>query len=113
MFTSIPSLDSLMQGLMPAFTQPLFATHVEVFLGWVMCLVVDDTLLHKRSKRVDGLDWFRDPAASTSRRMATASDNHWIVVGLAICIPGTNNITVYQAHAMLHLPGEGQASEKH
>jgi hypothetical protein len=38
MFTSIPSLDSVLQCLLPAFTQPSFQTHIEVLLGWVMCL---------------------------------------------------------------------------
>lgn len=38
MFTSIPSLDSIVQCLLPAFTQPSFQTHIEVLLGWVMCL---------------------------------------------------------------------------
>ncbi len=38
MFTSIPSVDLVLQCLVPAFTQPSFQTHVEVFLGWVMCL---------------------------------------------------------------------------
>ena len=38
MFTSIPSLDSVVQCLLPVFTEPSFQTHVEVLLGWVMCL---------------------------------------------------------------------------
>ena len=38
MSASIPSLDPILQCLLPAFTQPSFQTHVEVFLGWVMCL---------------------------------------------------------------------------
>jgi hypothetical protein len=38
MFTSIPSLDSVLQCLLPVFTQPSFQTHIEVLLGWVMCL---------------------------------------------------------------------------
>jgi hypothetical protein len=38
MLTSTPSLDSVLQCLLPAFTQPSFQTHVEVLLGWVMCL---------------------------------------------------------------------------
>ena len=38
MFTSISSLDSVLQCLLPAFTQPSFQTHVAIFLGWVMCL---------------------------------------------------------------------------
>ena len=147
MFASIPSIDPILQCLLPAFTQPSFQTHVEVFLGWVMCLgrrteygvfqtiradtpisrkqrhpfdrfynffsrsawtvrglahevavaivmrlnpkgllylVVDDTLLHKRGKHVHGLGWFRDAVASTAKRVATASGNHWVVMGLAI-----------------------------
>jgi DDE superfamily endonuclease len=174
MFTSIPSLDSVLQCLLPAFTQPSFQTHIEVLLGWVMCLskrteygvfqtiqadtpvsrkerhpfdrfynffsrsawmvcdlahqvavavvvrlnphgllhlVVDDTLLHKRGKHVYGLGWFRDAVASTAKRVATASGNHWVVVGLAICIPGTNKIYCLPIHAMLHLAGKNQKSE--
>jgi hypothetical protein len=174
MFTSIPSLDPILQCLLPAFTQPSFQTHIEVFLGWVMCLskrteyavfqtvradtpisrkqrhpfdrfynffsrsawtvhdlayevavacvvrlnprgllylVVDDTLLHKRGKHVYALGWFRDAVASTAKRVATASGNHWVVVGLAIRIPRTNKIYCLPIHAMLHLPGKGQPSE--
>ncbi len=174
MFTSIPSLDSILQCLLPAFTQPSFQTHVEVLLGWVMCLgkrteyavfetigsdtpvsrkkrhpfdrfynffsrsawtvqelahevaativvrlnprgvlhlVVDDTLLHKRGKLVYGLGWFRDAVASTAKRVATASGNHWVVVGLAIQIPRTEKIYCLPIHAKLHLPGKNQPSE--
>ena len=174
MFTSIPSLDSVVQCLLPVFTEPSFQTHVEVLLGWVMCLskrteygvfqtiqadtpvsrqqrhpfdrfynffsrsawtvrdlahqvavavvvqlnprgllylVVDDTLLHKRGKNVYGLGWFRDAVASTAKRVATASGNHWVVVGLAICIPGTTKIYCLPIHAMLHLAGKNQKSE--
>jgi hypothetical protein len=174
MFTSIPSLDSVLQCLLPAFTQPSFQTHVEVLLGWVMCLsrrteygvfqtiqadtpvsrkerhpfdrfynffsrsawtvhdlahrvavavvvrlsphgllylVVDDTLLHKRGKHVYGLGWFRDAVASTAKRVATASGNNWVVMGLAICIPGTNKIYCLPIHAMLHLAGKARKSE--
>ena len=174
MFTSIPSLDSVLQCLLPVFTQPSFQTHIEVLLGWVMCLnkrteygvfqtiqadtpisrkerhpfdrfynffsrsawtvhdlahqvcvavvvrlsprgllylVVDDTLLHKRGKHVYGLGWFRDAVASTAKRVATASGNHWVVMGLAICIPGTNKIYCLPIHAKLHLPGRGRPSE--
>ena len=174
MFTSIPSLDSVLQCLLPAFTQPSFQTHVNVLLGWVMCLskrteygvfqtiqadtpvsrqqrhpfdrfynffsrsawtvrdlahqvavavvvqlnprgllylVVDDTLLHKRGKHVYGLGWFRDAVASTAKRVATASGNHWVVVGLAISIPGTTKIYCLPIHAMLHLAGKNQKSE--
>ena len=174
MFTSIPSLDSVLQCLLPAFTQPSFQTHVEVLLGWVMCLskrteygvfqtiradtpisrkqrhpfdrfynffsrsawtvrdlahqvavavvvrlnphgllylVVDDTLLHKRGKHVYGLGWFRDAVASTAKRVATASGNNWVVMGLAICIPGTSKIYCLPIHAMLHLAGKTHKSE--
>lgn len=174
MFTSIPSLDPILQCLLPAFTGPSFQTHVEVLLGWVMCLgrrsefgvfqaiqadtplsrkerhpfdrfynffsrtawtvhdlarqlavaivvalnprgllylVVDDTLLHKRGKHVYGLGWFRDAVASTAKRVATASGNHWVVIGLAICIPGTNKIYCLPIHAKLHLAGKHHPSE--
>jgi hypothetical protein len=37
MFTSVATLDLVLQWLIPAFTQPSFQTHVEVSLGWVMC----------------------------------------------------------------------------
>lgn len=174
MFASIPSLDSILQCLLPVFTQPSFRTHVEVFLGWMMCLgkrteygvfqtidadtpvsrkkrhpfdrfynffsrsawtvhdlahhlavqivvglnprgllyvVVDDTLLHKRGKHVYGLGWFRDAVASTAKRVATASGNHWVVVGLAICIPGTDKSYCLPIHAMLHLAGKKNKSE--
>ena len=150
MWSIIPSLDTLLQALAVAFTEPSFQTHIEVLLGWVMCLgkrteygvfqtiqadpwsrgssiipsiasttssaappgrwspwpirspwrsswrsiptgllylVVDDTLLHKRGKNVYGLGWFRDAVASTAKRVATASGNHWVVLGLAIPIP--------------------------
>lgn len=74
-------------------------------------LVVDDTLLHKRGKHVFGMGWFRDAVASTSKRVATASGNHWVVMGLAICVPKTNIIICLPIHAKLHLPGKGQPSE--
>jgi hypothetical protein len=174
MFTSIPCFDLVLQCLLPVFTQPSFRTHIEVLLGWVMCLsrrteygvfqtiqanvplsrkerhpfdrfynffsrstwvvgdlarqvavaivfrlnprgrlylVVDDTLLHKRGKHVYGLGWFRDAVASTAKRVATASGNHWVVVGLAICIPGTTKIYCLPIHAMLHLAGTHHKSE--
>ena len=174
MFTSIPSLDSVLQCLLPVFTQPSFQTHIKVLLGWVMCLgkrteygvfqtiqadtpisrkrrhpfdrfynffsrsawtvqglarevavaivvrlnprgllylVVDDTLLHKRGKHVHGLGWFRDAVASTAKRVATASGNHWVVVGLAIRIPTTHKIYCLPIHAKLHLAGKKQKSE--
>jgi hypothetical protein len=174
MFTSIPSFDPILQCLLPVFTQPSFRTHIEVLLGWVMCLskrsaygvfqsiqaatpvsrkerhpfdrfynffsrsawtvrdlaqqvavaiivrfnprgllylVVDDSLLHKRGQHVYGLGWFRDAVASTAKRVATASGNHWVVIGLAICIPGTNKIYCLPIHAMLHLAGKNHKSE--
>jgi hypothetical protein len=174
MFSSIPSLDSVLQCLLPVFTQPSLRTHIEVFLGWVMCLgkrteygvfqtiqadtpvsrnkrhpfdrfynffsrsawtvralahevavaivvalnlrgrlylVVDDTLLHKRGKHVYGLGWFRDAVASTAKRVATASGNHWVVVALAIPIPNTGKIYCLPIYAMLHLAGKKQKSE--
>jgi len=74
-------------------------------------LVVDDTLLHKRGKHVYGLGWFRDAVASTAKRVATASGNLWVVVGLAICIPGTTMIYCLPIYAKLHLAGKNHPSE--
>ena len=38
MFTSIPSLDWILQCLLPVFTEPSFRAHVEILLDWVMYL---------------------------------------------------------------------------
>jgi hypothetical protein len=74
-------------------------------------LLVDDTLLHKRGKKVYGLGWFRDAVASTRRRVATASGNNWVVLGLAIPIPlCPEHIVCLPLLARLHLPGKGQPS---
>ena len=74
-------------------------------------LLVDDTLLHKRGKHVYGLGWFRDAVASTRKRVATASGNNWVVLGLAIPIPlCPDHIVCLPLLARLHLPGKGQPS---
>jgi DDE superfamily endonuclease len=170
----IPSLDTLLQGLAVAFTEPSFQTHRDLLLGWIMCigqrteyrvfqtiqastvvsrverhpfdrfynffsrsawtveslahqlgaavvvalnpagwlyLVVDDTLLHKRGQRVYGLGWFRDAVASTAKRVATASGNNWVVLGLAIPIPFfPDQILCLPLLARLHLPGPAAPS---
>jgi len=38
MWTMIPSLQSIVDVLGPAFTQPSFATHSQLLLAWIMCL---------------------------------------------------------------------------
>jgi hypothetical protein len=74
-------------------------------------LVVDDTLLHKRGVKVYGLGWFRDAVASTAKRVATASGNNWVVLGLAIPIPlHPEAILCLPLLARLHLPGAGAPS---
>src|SRR5947209_4010560 len=74
-------------------------------------LVVDDTLLHKRGRKVWGLGWFRDAVASTKKRVATASGNNWVVLGLAIPIPFCpSHVLCLPLLARLHLPGKGQPS---
>jgi len=74
-------------------------------------LLVDDTLLHKRGKHVYALGWFRDAVASTRKRVATASGNNWVVLGLAIPIPLCPDcIVCLPLVARLHLPGKGQPS---
>jgi hypothetical protein len=74
-------------------------------------LLVDDTLLHKRGKKVYGLGWFRDAVASTKKRVATASGNNWVVLGLAIPVPFCpDHIICLPLQARLHLPGKDQPS---
>ena len=48
-----------------------------------LTLLVDDTLTHKRGKKVWGLGWFRDAVASTRKRVATASGHNWVVLAVA------------------------------
>jgi hypothetical protein len=38
MWSVVPSLEVILQGLLPVFTEPSFKTHGQIFLGWVMCL---------------------------------------------------------------------------
>jgi hypothetical protein len=170
----IPSLQSVVDVLAPAFTQPTFASGCRLLLAWVLCLgrhhlfrvaqtddprslhdhsqrhgfdtvynyfgrsawtasglarrvgililtrlrmwglitlLVDDTLTHKRGKSVWGLGWFRDAVASTRKRVATASGHNWVVVAVAVCLPGTGiPILALPLLARLHLPGQGQPS---
>jgi hypothetical protein len=74
-------------------------------------LLVDDTLVHKRGRSVWGLGWFRDAVASTQKRVATASGHNWVVVAVAVCLPGTGiPILALPLCARLHLPGKAQRS---
>src|SRR5436305_1209866 len=74
-------------------------------------LLVDDTLAHKRGKSVWGLGWFRDAVASAKKRVATASGHNWVVVAVAVCLPGTGvPILALPLLARLHRPGKGQPS---
>src|SRR5207244_9520101 len=72
-------------------------------------LIVDDTLLHKRGPKVWGLGWFRDAVASTRKRVATASGNNWVVLGLAVPVPLCPEVVLcLPLAARLHLPGRAQ-----
>ena len=74
-------------------------------------LIVDDTLLHKRGQHVFALGWFRDAVASTRKRVATASGNNWVVLGLAIAIPLSSGCFVCLPLAFrVKMPGKGQPS---
>jgi hypothetical protein len=74
-------------------------------------LLVDDTLTHKRGKKVWGLGWFRDPVASTRKRTATASGHNWVVVAVAVCLPFTHvPILALPLLVRLHRPGKAQPS---
>ena len=77
----------------------------------VITLLVDDTLAHKRGKSVWGLGWFRDAVASTHKRVATASGHNWVVLAVAVCLPGTASpILALPLLARLHRCGQGQPS---
>ena len=73
-------------------------------------LVVDDTLLHKRGQHVFALGWFRDAVASTRKRVATASGNNGVVLGLAIPLPLTGCFLCLPLAFRLKMPGKGQPS---
>lgn len=73
-------------------------------------LVVDDTLLHKRGKNVFALGWFRDAVASTRKRVATASGNNWVVLGLVVPLPLTGYFLCLPLAFRLKMPGKGQPS---
>lgn len=74
-------------------------------------LIVDGTLLHKSGKHVWGIGWFHDAVASTKKRVATALGNKWVVLCLAVRIPGTDKYFCLPIHAMLQKGGKGQPGE--
>lgn len=77
----------------------------------VVTLLVDDTLAHKRGRSVWGLGWFRDAVASTQKRVATASGHNWVVLAVAVCLPGVGiPILALPLLARLHRAGKGQPS---
>lgn len=90
--------------------QLLVSIVTRLHLRGVLYLLVDDTLLHKRGKHVYGLGWFRDAVASTSKRVATASGNNWVVLALAIHVPKTDIILALPLLARLHVVGPNQPS---
>jgi hypothetical protein len=87
----------------------LILTRLKLF--GAITLLVDDTLAHKRGKSVWGLGWFRDAVASTQKRVATASGHNWVVLAVAVGLPGTGiPVLALPLLARLHLPGPGQPS---
>ena len=74
-------------------------------------LIVDGTLLHKSGKCVWGIGWFHDAVASTKKRVATALGNKWVVLCLAVPIPGTQKYFCLPIHALLQKGGKGQPGE--
>src|SRR4051794_38501635 len=76
----------------------------------LVALLVDDTLAHKRGKSVWGLGWWRDAVASTRKRVATAPGHNWVVLAVAVCVPGGGPVLALPLLARLHLPGKGQPS---
>jgi hypothetical protein len=78
--------------------------------GWLY-LVVDDTLWHKRGQKVYGLGWCRAAVGSTAKRVATASGNNWVVLGLAIPIAFLPaHLLCLPLWARLHLAGKANPS---
>jgi DDE superfamily endonuclease len=75
----------------------------------LVALLIDDTLAHKRGKSVWGLGWWRDAVASTKKRVATAPGHNWVVLAVAVCVPG-GPVLALPLVARLHLPGPGQPS---
>jgi len=76
-----------------------------------LLVIIDATLLHKRGKSVWALAFFYDPVASTKKRSVLAPGNKWVVLGLAIRIPGTTKYCCLPIHAQLQVPGKGKPSE--
>src|SRR5437660_5890510 len=98
-----------------AWTAADLAYHVAVLVvtrlnpAGLLYLVVDDTLLHKRGQNVWGIGWFRDAAASTRKRTATASGHNGVVLGLAVPLPwDPDRVLCLALSARLHRPGKGQ-----
>jgi hypothetical protein len=80
-------------------------------LSGAITLVVDDTLAHKRGKCVWGMGWFRDAVASTQKRVATASGHNWVVLAVAVAVPGTSCVILaLPLLARLHRGGKDQPS---
>jgi len=75
-------------------------------------LIVDGTLLHKSGQSVWGVGWFHDAVASTKKRVATALGNKWVVLGLAVPIPGCQKYFCLPIHALLQKGGKGQPGER-
>src|SRR6266487_988941 len=87
----------------------LVLTRLKLF--GALTLLVDDTLAHQRGKSVCGLGWFRDACASTKKRVATAPGPNWVVLAVAVCLPGTGvPVLALPLVARLHRPGKGQPS---
>ena len=81
-------------------------TVVQLHVRGRLKLIVDDTLLHKSGKYVFGIGYFHDAVASTKERVATALGNNWVVIGLAISVPFTDQIFCVPIHARLRQAGD-------
>ena len=91
--------------------QVLLLIITRLSLSGRITLLVDDTLSHKRGKKVWGIGWWRDAVASTKKRVATASGHNWVVLCVAFRLPFTDTpILALPVLARLHLPGKGKPS---
>lgn len=74
-------------------------------------IVLDDTLLHKSGRRVDGAGWWRDAVRSTGSRSVVALGLNLLVVTLRIRPPWSGEPLGLRIYATLHRKKSTKLSE--
>lgn len=112
MWTFVPSLDVVMQGLAIVFTQPTFVTHREVFLGWIMCLghrtefrvfeaIIGRRVSHKRRHPFDRFYNFFSRSAWSVRDLF-----HQVAVQLVTALNPRGELHLIVDATLLHKSGK-------